>query len=1147
MNKCVNIKSKEFIDLVRQSGLNPAVLSAKMGVWMEKNNTDEWPSLQQLGLSPVSNPITVDEVIKKYPELNELTTEEQTLISDLQIKDKLSQIKDSMIKSLESRYERSKRFKNISVEDLKEQEAFIKKISELETKKAIVLFTKQAIQSTNRVYSLWIDTYKPKVDAIKSGESKESLKDVLKPGLLYIWKDYLSVYDSIDDFINYLTNQNIEVGQTLINDLNQVRNRKNSIKSLYKDYGMDILAEELTPYYNQIYVDFEAQMKKKYQSLPESEKSKYTEDQYVNAQKDLQDVNLREQTINLLKEQLVTANNDIGFMTRWFVSGLETSDPIFAAIAKKLQFAELDRLTTKILPTRNKMVDMLREVEKISNSSNFKQLYDIMLEKDDKGNYTGKHVDRFGSWFWNEYERIKVEINNNSKLDEDDKVKAIKTWLKQNAPLDSKGFNKSKWEYINSLHKEGIITDKEVNELEDNEITYDFLSYRELRDQNRLSEKTSRLLGDWQHDNIWKYREPVDKWKSKNKSYRDFSRLPQSDSRVKFFNLLMDIKNEANKYLPVAKQLKNGDLPNILKSNDERIQNKDFSGAFKNVFARQFDVLVDDDTRGNEPLEDAEGNKIHLVPIYYTGKTNKKDENGNWIYDPKEQSYDLAGIFYRYYDMATRFNVRDELRSEVEMARYFIQNRDITLLDSKGNPVKKTTGVVTGGTNQKQQKGQNKLAEQLSDWIDENIYGIKEIGLGQLNILGLKVDKSKALKWLNKYTGLNIMALNLKTSVSNVIMGESQQIGEAFAQQHMNIKSFRKGSAFYESHLLGTVADVGNRKPTHIIHLLDEEFQISMESLDPKFKDSTLVKQLAKTSSLYFMLRFGDHWMKNRFFLGMLAEKRAYNSKGEDIGSMLDQYYVDKGELKIKPEVDLNKSKWNKEDRYNFTLKVQSILSGIHQEISPMGRAAAERNAILGLALLFRKFIAPGVMRRYKKRSYVERVGDYTEGYYRTTGRYFMQLYKEMDLLGLVLKGENWESLSPMEKANIVRTINDLAFLTVAILMTMLFTKLGDDDDDEWTYNFIAYQMMRFQTEILFFTPKIDETMTLLRSPFASMSILENVIKTMSQITNPTERYERGPWKGHLKFEKIMWDYIPVMRSFYQTRDIKTQMSFFSR
>lgn len=57
MNKCVNIKLAEFKELVEQTGINPLVLSARMGVWMEQNNTDEWPTLNELNLG-ISNKVT---------------------------------------------------------------------------------------------------------------------------------------------------------------------------------------------------------------------------------------------------------------------------------------------------------------------------------------------------------------------------------------------------------------------------------------------------------------------------------------------------------------------------------------------------------------------------------------------------------------------------------------------------------------------------------------------------------------------------------------------------------------------------------------------------------------------------------------------------------------------------------------------------------------------------------------------------------------------------------------------------------------------------------------------------------------------------------------------------------------------------------
>ena len=298
------------------------------------------------------------------------------------------------------------------------------------------------------------------------------------------------------------------------------------------------------------------------------------------------------------------------------------------------------------------------------------------------------------------------------------------------------------------------------------------------------------------------------------------------------------------------------------------------------------------------------------------------------------------------------------------------------------------------------------------------------------------------------------------------------------------------------------------------------------------------------------MLRMGDHWMKNRFFLGMLNELPAIgsdgnilkNKNGKDM-TMLDAYSAKNGELILDPRVDLEKSHWTSENQFQFSMKVQHILSGIHQEISPLGRAAAERNAIFAMALLFRKFIAPGVARRYKKKSYVERMGDYTEGYYRTTGRFLTNLIRDIKVYKTAVLSEDWGKLTKEEKANIVKTVNDLVFLVLAIAMVALLSG-GDDDDDNWTKDFITYQMMRFQTEILFFTPKLDESWSILRSPFASMTLLQNVIDTFDQLAHPTERYQRGPWKGHLKYEKIMWNYVPVMRSLYQTRDIKNSMKF---
>ena len=52
MSYCININHPEYLNLLQQSDLKPAILKAKMSVWMEENNTTDFPTLEQLNIAP---------------------------------------------------------------------------------------------------------------------------------------------------------------------------------------------------------------------------------------------------------------------------------------------------------------------------------------------------------------------------------------------------------------------------------------------------------------------------------------------------------------------------------------------------------------------------------------------------------------------------------------------------------------------------------------------------------------------------------------------------------------------------------------------------------------------------------------------------------------------------------------------------------------------------------------------------------------------------------------------------------------------------------------------------------------------------------------------------------------------------------------
>jgi len=73
MNKCVNINHPEFKELLSQSAIDPISLAADISIWQDKNDTDLFPTLEQL-VPPVEKVeyrfAAVDKILAKLPILN---------------------------------------------------------------------------------------------------------------------------------------------------------------------------------------------------------------------------------------------------------------------------------------------------------------------------------------------------------------------------------------------------------------------------------------------------------------------------------------------------------------------------------------------------------------------------------------------------------------------------------------------------------------------------------------------------------------------------------------------------------------------------------------------------------------------------------------------------------------------------------------------------------------------------------------------------------------------------------------------------------------------------------------------------------------------------------------------------------------------
>ena len=69
MSKCINIQNDNFKSLVEISGISSIELAAKMNLWMSENDTDIWPTLEQIGLKSNNIKPGVAELFESSPEL----------------------------------------------------------------------------------------------------------------------------------------------------------------------------------------------------------------------------------------------------------------------------------------------------------------------------------------------------------------------------------------------------------------------------------------------------------------------------------------------------------------------------------------------------------------------------------------------------------------------------------------------------------------------------------------------------------------------------------------------------------------------------------------------------------------------------------------------------------------------------------------------------------------------------------------------------------------------------------------------------------------------------------------------------------------------------------------------------------------------
>lgn len=633
-----------------------------------------------------------------------------------------------------------------------------------------------------------------------------------------------------------------------------------------------------------------------------------------------------------------------------------------------------------------------------------------------------------------------------------------------------------------------------------------------------------------------------------------------------YYNTIMAIKAQLDSYLP-SKYTRLNNAVKIRKDLLERVKN-DKGHAGKQIWENIKDQFIrrsdDTDIGDKATIIDFENNEVQSLPIYYTKL--RKGESAN------DMSTDVTSTLTAYAAMANDFREMNKIIDVLETGRDLL-NDNLKPEATRGNKGLTERFKVVGRKVENKltkNKKDNRILQRLDDFFEMQVYGrymADEGTVGKTNI-----DKGKLGNFVNRMTSLNTLALNILSGISNVATGTVMMRIESFAGEFFNEGDTIVADKNYGVALPAFLAELGSRVKTNKLALWSELFNVLQEyESDVREVDwdrKSWFSKMGRTSSLFFMNNAGEHWMQHRT---SLALANAYKMKSPDgkivsLWDAMEVVYLDPANKKLGATLQLkngytkaNGTAFTRDDIIKFSRRTTAINQRMHGIYNKLDRNAIQRLAVGRMGIMFRKWMRPAYNRRFQEATYNYDLDAWTEGYYRTSGRFLMQLAKELKE-GRFALAANWKNLKNTEKANIKRTLTEVGhFLALAIILGLLEWP-DDDKEKSWLTSMIEYQARRLYTEIGVMVPgpsMIKEGLRIVKSPAAGINAIEDTLDLLG-IINPMN-YETfggedailqsGRYKGHNRATRLFFEspVLPMNKTIYRGLHPEDGIPFFKQ
>lgn len=493
-----------------------------------------------------------------------------------------------------------------------------------------------------------------------------------------------------------------------------------------------------------------------------------------------------------------------------------------------------------------------------------------------------------------------------------------------------------------------------------------------------------------------------------NSKYAEIVKTPE---KKKYYDFLISTYFDAQKKIEGRRMLYK--LPGIEKNSNDKLREDGGLSWAKRFIDRATDYYV-------EEKESYGSNKKEIPHMY------------SQILPMENTSLDLIGSILRYTAAAEKYAVQTRL-APVGNALL----NQVKEVGPKYSSDIKLGKIKIGGKSISEyfrKYDKNNTAALLEAMIDMHIYGKHRV---KEELGGVKWNKvTDALMGFASFTQIGGKPV---LAVANSLAAQVSTAIDAFAGEHLSAKSWGWAKLEYNKYEADFIKDMASPIKKSFIGQLTEIYDALqgeyMDQYGRKISHPT-AKKLWSSSTWFAGMHKGEHRAQVQVMLAILKDTKIEDINGKEI-SLYDAYEMgENGIIKIKDTVDT--------DLVNFRImnKIHSLNKKANGIYNSFDKPEIERHNAGILLMMYRKFIVPGIRRRFQAWQYDYESDSEFEGFYSTV--YNKLLYERDELVNMLLRREH--NLTPNEVANVKRTLVEIAFM---ILLSSLALLEPDDDDDE--------------------------------------------------------------------------------------------------